>query len=109
MDNAHAIVPLVFTACAGSGMGIGPPPVCQRYSMVTFPLVSIPLSFLRVIEHVSWLSPLRSTASASGGRCLTGILVLLYRVAGSSTASTARSPDRPRHLGRLPAGRAAAR
>ncbi|MGW9632362.1 sensor histidine kinase [Agromyces sp. NPDC055520] len=72
----HAIVPLVFAACAGVAWAIGPSRLPARL-MVAFPLVWIPLSFLRVIEHIAWLWPLAYGVHLWWA-VLTGILVLLY-------------------------------
>lgn len=72
----HAIVPLVFAACAGVAWAIGPSRLPARL-MVAFPLVWIPLSFLRVIEHVAWLWPFVYGVHLWWA-VLTGILVLLY-------------------------------
>ncbi|AWB96125.1 transcriptional regulator [Agromyces badenianii] len=72
----HAIVPLVFAACAGVAWAIGPSRVPARL-MVAFPLVWIPLSFLRVIEDVAWLWPFVYGLHLWWA-VLTGILVLVY-------------------------------
>ncbi|WP_157002246.1 sensor histidine kinase [Agromyces laixinhei] len=72
----HAIVPLVFAACAGVAWAIGPSRLPARL-MVVFPLVWIPLSFLRAIEHVSWLWPFVYGVHLWWA-VLTGILVLVY-------------------------------
>lgn len=72
----HTIVPLVFAACAGVAWAIGPSRLPARL-MVVFPLVWIPLSFLRVIEHVAWLWPFVYGVHLWWA-VLTGILVLLY-------------------------------
>ncbi|KRC60715.1 hypothetical protein ASE14_06965 [Agromyces sp. Root81] len=72
----HAIVPLVFAACAGVAWAIGPSRLPARL-MVAFPLVWIPLSFLRVIEHVAWLWPFVYGVHLWWA-VLTGILVLVY-------------------------------
>jgi len=72
----HAIVPLVFAACAGVAWAIGPSRVPARL-MVLFPVLWIPLSFLRVIEDIAWLWPLVYGVHLWWG-LLTGILVLLY-------------------------------
>ncbi|WP_022889807.1 sensor histidine kinase [Agromyces italicus] len=72
----HAIVPLVFAACAGVAWAIGPSRVPARL-MVLFPVVWIPLTFLRVIEDLGWLWPLLYGVHLWWG-LLTGILVLLY-------------------------------
>ena len=53
----HAIVPLVFAACAGVAWRIGPARVPARL-MVAFAVLWIPQSFFRVIEDVGWLWPL---------------------------------------------------
>lgn len=72
----HSLVPLVFAACAGVSWAIGPSRVPARL-MVLFPVVWIPLTFLRVIEDLGWLWPLLYGVHLSWG-LLTGILVLLY-------------------------------
>ena len=72
----HAIVPLVFAASAGVAWAIGPSRLPARL-MVAFPLVWIPLSFLRVIEDVAWLWPFVYGVHLWWA-VLTGILVLLY-------------------------------
>ena len=72
----HTIVPLVFAACAGVAWAIGPSRLPARL-MVVFPLVWIPLSFLRVIEQVAWLWPFVYGVHLWWA-VLTGILVLLY-------------------------------
>jgi signal transduction histidine kinase len=75
-STLHAIVPLVFAACAGVAWAIGPARLPARL-MVVFPLVWIPLSFLRVIEHVPWLWPILYGMHLWWA-VLTGILVLVY-------------------------------
>lgn len=72
----HAIVPLVFAACAGVAWAIGPSRLPARL-MVVFPLVWIPLSFLRVVEHLAWLWPIVYGLHLWWA-VLTGILVLVY-------------------------------
>lgn len=72
----HAIVPLVFAACAGVAWAIGPSRLPARL-MVVFPLVWVPLAFLRVIEDLAWLWPFVYGLHLWWA-VLTGILVLVY-------------------------------
>ncbi|MCD5346341.1 histidine kinase [Agromyces sp. H3Y2-19a] len=72
----HAIVPLVFAACAGVAWAIGPSRVPARL-MVLFPVFWIPVPFLRVVEGLGWLWPLLYGVHLWWG-VLTGVLVLLY-------------------------------
>lgn len=53
----HAIVPLVYAACAGVAWSLGPNPVPARM-MVAFVVLWIPVSFFRVVEDLGWLWPL---------------------------------------------------
>lgn len=53
----HAIVPLVYAACAGVAWSLGPNPVPARM-MVAFVVLWIPVTFFRVVEDLGWLWPL---------------------------------------------------
>lgn len=53
----HAIVPIVYAACAGVAWSLGPNPVPARM-MVAFVVLWIPVSFFRVVEDLGWLWPL---------------------------------------------------
>ncbi|TYL54358.1 sensor histidine kinase [Agromyces mariniharenae] len=53
----HAIVPLVYAACAGVAWSLGPNPVPARM-MVAFVALWIPTTFFQVVEGIGWLWPL---------------------------------------------------
>ena len=74
--TVHAMVPIVFAACAGVAWAIGPTDVPARL-MVAFPLLWIPQTFYVVIEDLGWLWPLFRGVDL-GWAVLTGILVLVY-------------------------------
>ncbi|WP_173923634.1 sensor histidine kinase [Agromyces sp. Marseille-P2726] len=72
----HAVVPLVFAACAGIAWAIGPSRVPARL-MVIFPILWIPQTFYAVIGGLGWLWPVVRGIDLWWA-VLTGILVLVY-------------------------------
>lgn len=73
----HAVVPLVFAACAGVAWAIGPNPVPARL-MVLFVVVWIPETFFfYIVGQVGWLWPIVRGVHL-GWAVVAGILVLVY-------------------------------
>ncbi|WP_395245902.1 sensor histidine kinase [Agromyces sp. MMS24-K17] len=72
----HAIVPLVFAACAAISWRIGPTALPSRL-MIAFVVMWIPQSFYRVIEDAGWLWPLLRGVEL-GWAVLAGLIVLVY-------------------------------
>lgn len=72
----HAIVPLVFAACAGIAWRIGPTRVPPRL-MVAFVVLWIPQSIYYVIGGIDWLWPLVRGVDLGWG-VIAGILVMVY-------------------------------
>ncbi len=73
----HAVVPLVFAACAGVAWVIGPNPVPARL-MILFVVLWIPLTFFNyVIGPIGWLWPFVRGVHL-GWAVVAGLLVLVY-------------------------------
>lgn len=72
----HAVVPLVFIACAAVAWRIGPEPLPARI-MIAVAVLWIPQTFYRVIEDAGWLWPLVRGVDLVWA-VLTGILVMVY-------------------------------
>ncbi|MDR5698298.1 sensor histidine kinase [Agromyces aerolatus] len=72
----HAMVPLVFAACAGVAWVAGPSPLPARL-MIAFVVLWIPQSIYQVIGDVGWLWPIVRGVDL-GWAVITGILVLVY-------------------------------
>lgn len=75
-STLHAMVPLVFAACAGVAWAIGPNAVPARL-MILFVVLWIPQEFYQVIEQVGWLWPLLRGIDLAWA-VVAGILVLIY-------------------------------
>ena len=75
-STLHAMVPLVFAACAGVAWAIGPNPVPARL-MIAVVLLWIPQTFYQVIEQLGWLWPLLRGIDLAWAVAV-GILVLIY-------------------------------
>ncbi|WP_234661881.1 sensor histidine kinase [Agromyces marinus] len=74
--TVHAMVPLVFAACAGVAWALGPGRVPARL-MILFVLFWIPQAFYPVIEQLGWLWPILRGVDL-GWAVVAGILVLVY-------------------------------
>lgn len=72
----HAMVPLVFAACAGVAWATGPSRLPARL-MIAFVVLWIPQSIYHVIGDVGWLWPIVRGVDL-GWAVVTGILVLVY-------------------------------
>ncbi|MFE5671214.1 histidine kinase [Agromyces sp. NPDC056523] len=73
----HAIVPIVFAACAGVAWSIGPNPVPARL-MILFVVLWIPETFFDfVIGPIGWLWPIVRGVHL-GWAVVAGLLVLVY-------------------------------
>lgn len=72
----HAMVPLVFAACAGVAWATGPSRWPARL-MVAFVVLWIPQSIYRVIGDLGWLWPVVRGLDL-GWAVVTGIIVLVY-------------------------------
>jgi signal transduction histidine kinase len=72
----HALVPLVFAACAGVAWKIGPTRAPARL-MVAFVVLWIPQSIYRVIGEWDWVWPVVRGVDL-GWAVIAGILVLVY-------------------------------
>ncbi|WP_448005721.1 sensor histidine kinase [Agromyces bauzanensis] len=72
----HAIVPLVFAACAGVAWRISPTRVPPRL-MVAFVVLWIPQSIYHVIGGMEWLWPIVRGVDL-GWAVIAGILVMVY-------------------------------
>jgi signal transduction histidine kinase len=75
-STLHAMVPLVFAACAGVAWAIGPNVVPARL-MIAFVVLWIPQTFYQVIEQVGWLWPILRGIDLAWA-VVAGILVLIY-------------------------------
>jgi len=72
----HAMVPLVFAACAGVAWATGPAQLPARL-MIAFVVLWIPQTIYRVIGDLGWFWPLVRGVDL-GWAVVTGILVLVY-------------------------------
>lgn len=75
-STLHAMVPLVFAACAGVAWAIGPNAVPARL-MIAFVVLWIPQTFYQVIEQLGWLWPILRGIDLAWA-VVAGILVLVY-------------------------------